>query len=72
MIGTIRTVKLDRNFAFIEPQEPGPDVFAHSDKFDPEMVWDETLKMRRVEFDVEDSPRGPRAINVRPATHKGA
>ena len=63
--GTICSVRSDRGFGFISSTGQ-PDVFFHvSDLVGLE--FDDTLKERRVEFGIVDSPKGPRAANVRPA-----
>lgn len=70
MQGTIVSVKVDRRFGFIEAdggnQRHG-DVFFHEGDLSPELVLDEQLRERRVVFDIETSPRGPRAVNIKPA-----
>ena len=63
MTGTIRTLRADKGFGFI--QDPsGKEYFFHASA-----VQGEGLDMLRegdgVEFDVGQGPKGPRAENVR-------
>jgi CspA family cold shock protein len=50
-----------KGYGFIEPEE-GKDVFVHQSALSPGMVLNEGDK---VEFEVEDSPKGPQAKNVK-------
>ena len=57
------TVKrwLDRGYGFIGVEGKEDDVFVHQNDIE------ETFQLRegqKVKFDLEDSPKGPRAINV--------
>ena len=64
--GTIKNIVQDRGFGFITPDAGGKSVFFHCrDLYD--MDFDETLIERRIRFEIIDSPKGPRAANVRPA-----
>jgi cold shock CspA family protein len=64
--GTITTVNIDRGFGFI--RSPGmPDIFFHVNALDISLRFDEQLRERRVRFDVQQSPKGPRAASVLPA-----
>jgi CspA family cold shock protein len=63
--GTIKAVKPDRGFGFIEPAEPGNDIFFHCRDLPPQTPFDETLRERRVEYEVTDTEKGPRAVNLR-------
>lgn len=62
--GTISVVK-PRGFGFIAVVG-GPDIFFSAVDMAPSLEFDEQLQGRRVQFEVRDSPRGPRAIAVRP------
>jgi cold shock CspA family protein len=68
MLGTIKAVKLDRGFGFIEPSEHGPDLFFHFRAL-IDLEFSERLIGQRVEYSEElDSRTGKfRAANVRPA-----
>jgi len=49
-----------KNYGFIEPDDGGEDLFVHRSE-----VSAPTLNEGdRVEFEIEDSEKGPRAINV--------
>lgn len=51
-----------KGFGFIEQEEGGKDVFVHKSALPPETYLNEGDK---VEFEIEDSPRGPQAKNVK-------
>jgi CspA family cold shock protein len=58
------TVKrwLDRGYGFIEVEDMENDIFVHYSEIEGAYQLQEGQK---VEFTVEDSPRGPRAVNVK-------
>jgi CspA family cold shock protein len=58
------TVKrwLDRGYGFIGVEGNDDDVFVHHSNLDG--VY-ELREGQNVEFDLEDSPKGPRAVNVK-------
>ena len=62
--GTVKWFNESKGFGFLE-QENGPDVFVHFSS----IVADgfKTLaEGQRVEFTVEQGPKGPQASNVKP------
>ena len=62
--GTVKWFNESKGFGFLS-QEGGPDVFVHH----PEIRTDgyRTLdEGQKVQFEVVDSPKGPRAANVSP------
>ena len=63
MNGTIKTLRADKGFGFIRSAE-GRDIFFHQSA-----IFGEGIDMLRegdsVEFEIEDSPKGPRAVSVR-------
>ena len=62
--GTVETLK--ESYGFIRCDDDRPDLFFHRlDLVD--LVFDERLIEQRVQFEQVDSPKGPRAKNVRPA-----
>ena len=65
MQGQVNKIKSDRGFGFIRT-DSGEDVFFHSSS-----VADNGFEMLRegqdVTFETENSPRGPRATDVKPA-----
>jgi CspA family cold shock protein len=61
--GKIKKLIRDRGFGFISDTD-GREVFFHQSSV-VDMKFDALSEDQTVEFDVEKSPRGPRAINVR-------
>jgi CspA family cold shock protein len=53
---------LDRGYGFIGVEGEDDDVFVHQSALEGAY---ELREGQRVEFDVEDSPKGPRAVNVK-------
>jgi cold shock CspA family protein len=64
MQGNITYWHRDRNFGFIS-DDFGQSYFAHITRFAPLPRYYRVVKDTRVEFDVEQAPRGPMAVNVR-------
>jgi cold shock protein len=64
--GTIKKVIADRGFGFIAAED-GKEYFFHRGGLEPTLEFDRLAGGERVEFQVETSPKGPRAIQVRPA-----
>jgi len=63
MKGTIKTIVSDKNFGFITPEEGSKDIFFHASSLNG--VEFSSLKAGDVvNFDVEESEKGPRAANV--------
>ncbi len=63
MKGTIKTVIADKNFGFITPEDGSKDVFFHATG----LVGVEFSAVKQgdvVTFEVEQSDKGPRAVNV--------
>ena len=65
MQGQVNKLKTDRGFGFIR-SDSGEDVFFHSSAV-ADGGFDRLREGQNVTFDTENSPRGPRASNVRPA-----
>lgn len=63
MKGTIKTVKSDKNFGFITPEDGSKDIFVHGSAMGGQI--NDNMVGQVVEFDVEDSDKGPRAVNVK-------
>lgn len=62
--GTIARLT-DRGFGFITPADGGDkDVFFHARSLDG-IEYDDLREGDSVEFDVENGPKGPSAINIR-------
>ena len=64
--GTIKKVVADRGFGFITAEDE-KDYFFHRGGLDPSIDFDRLVGGERVTFDIESSPKGPRAIQVRAA-----
>jgi CspA family cold shock protein len=64
--GTVKKIVADRGFGFITAED-GKDYFFHRDGLTPSLDFDRLLGGERVQFDVEDGPKGARAKNVQTA-----
>ena len=65
--GTIVGLRLDKGFGFIFEKAGQPDIYFHVSNLCDGLEFDEALRERRVRFDVVDTPKGPRACNIRSA-----
>src|SRR6476646_8975051 len=61
--GTIKKVVSDRGFGFIAAED-GKEYFFHRDGLDRSLEFDRLVGGEKVNFEVESSPRGPRAGRV--------
>lgn len=61
--GSIKKVVSDRGFGFITGED-GKDYFFHRDGLDPSLDFDRLVGGEKVRFEIESSPRGPRATKV--------
>ena len=65
--GTNCRLDIDRGFGFISPDGGGKrNVFFHVSGL-VGLPFDETLTAKEVAFDLEQTDRGPKAVNVRSA-----
>ncbi len=64
--GTIKKVVSDRGFGFIAAED-GKEYFFHRTGMDVSLNFDALTGGERVSFEVESSPKGPRANRVRMA-----
>jgi CspA family cold shock protein len=64
--GTIKKVVADRGFGFIAAED-GKEYFFHRGGLDSSIDFDHLSGGERVEFEIEASPKGPRASQVRSA-----
>jgi len=64
--GTVKKVVSDRGFGFISAED-GKEYFFHRDGLDSSLDFDRLVGGEKVDFDVETSPKGPRAAKVRSA-----
>ena len=61
--GKIKKLVRDRGFGFISAED-GREIFFHQSSL-VDIEFDALNEEQEVEFEVEKSPKGPRAINVR-------
>ena len=64
--GTVKKVVSDRGFGFITAED-AKEYFFHRDSLDSSLDFDRLSGGERVEFQIEQSPKGPRASNVKSA-----
>ena len=64
--GTIKKVVADRGFGFITADDE-KDYFFHRGGLDSSLDFDRLVGGEKVTFDIEQSPKGPRAANVQSA-----
>ncbi|MEO8626148.1 MAG: cold shock domain-containing protein [Chloroflexota bacterium] len=64
--GTIKKVVADRGFGFITADDT-KDYFFHRNALDSSLDFDRLNGGEKVEFEIEQSPKGPRAARVRSA-----
>ena len=60
--GTVKRWLEGKGYGFIQPDEGEKDIFVHNSELKDMYLLEEG---QRVEFDVEDTYKGPRANNVR-------
>ena len=65
MQGTIKKLT-DKNFGFISSEEGGNDLFFHASNLDG-VSFDELSEGDTVTFDVENTPKGDAAVNIKKA-----
>ncbi len=64
MRGKVKWFNNQKGFGFITPEDGGKDVFVHHTSI--KMEGYKTLAEKQdVEYDLEQSDKGPRAVNVR-------
>ena len=61
--GTVKKVVADRGFGFITADD-AKEYFFHRNSLDSTLVFDRLVGGEKVKFDVEQSPKGPRASRV--------
>ena len=64
--GTIKKVVSDRGFGFISAEDE-KEYFFHRGGLDSSLDFDRLVGGERVTFEIESSPKGPRANHVRSA-----
>lgn len=63
MKGSIKRLMAEKNFGFIGPEDGSKDVFFHASGLQG-VQFSELNVGDAVSFEVEDSDKGPRAVNV--------
>ena len=63
--GTVKWFNNDKGFGFITPDEGGKDLFVHHSAINSS-GFRSLADGARVEYESEDGPKGPKAINVSP------
>jgi CspA family cold shock protein len=61
--GTVKWFNDEKGFGFITPDDPGRDLFVHHSQVEGGTLSDGA----KVSFESEESDKGPRATDVRPA-----
>jgi CspA family cold shock protein len=61
--GTVKWFNHEKGFGFITPDETGRDLFVHQSQVEGGGALDDGVK---VEYESQESEKGPRAVNVRP------
>jgi CspA family cold shock protein len=61
--GTVKRWLTGRGYGFIDPEEGNDDIFVHHSEIGGLY---ELREGQKVEFEVESTDRGPRAVNVKP------
>lgn len=64
--GTVKKIVSDRGFGFITGDD-GKDYFFHRDGLGSSLDFDRLNGGEKVQFDIEQNPRGARAKNVESA-----
>ena len=63
-IGTVKWFNSEKGFGFISQADGAPDVFVHHTAIQAE-GFRSLAEGQKVEFDVQQGPKGPQAANVR-------
>ncbi len=63
MTGTIKSLVTEKNFGFITPEEGAKDVFFHATGLTG-VEFGQLTTGAKVSFEVEQTDKGPRAVNV--------
>jgi len=68
--GTVKFFDTQKGFGFIKPDDGGKDVFVHRNNVES-LDYNQGLEDNEaVEFEVEETPKGLSAINVRSLDYK--
>ncbi len=64
-VGTVKWFNDQKGFGFITPDDGAPDVFAHFSEIQAD-GFKTLTEGQKVEFEVQQGDKGPRAANIRP------
>jgi CspA family cold shock protein len=64
MKGTVKWFNDQKGFGFITPEDGSKDIFVHHSAIQGD-GFKSLAENQKVEFDIEESDKGPRAANVR-------
>jgi len=64
MEGTIKKIIDHRGFGFIAVEGESDDIFFHRSQVQGSLVFEELREGTTVQFDLEDTMKGPQAINI--------
>jgi cold shock protein len=64
--GVVKWFNDGKGFGYITPEGGGADVFAHFSEIRSDDGFKTLKETQRVQFEIQDSPKGPRATNIRP------
>lgn len=62
--GTVKWFNAEKGFGFITPDDGGVDIFAHYSALHTQ-GYKSLDEGQRVEFEIEQGPKGPQAENIR-------
>lgn len=65
--GSVKKVVSDRGFGFITADD-GKEYFFHRNSLESSLDFDRLVGGEKVQFEVEESPKGPRAARVQALT----
>jgi len=64
MQGTIKKIIEHRGFGFIATEGESDDIFFHRSQIQGNLVFEELNEGQTVEFELEDTFKGPQAVNI--------
>jgi CspA family cold shock protein len=63
-VGTVKWFNGSKGYGFITPDDAEADVFVHYSAIEGQSGFRDLNEGDRVEFDIENSPKGPQAVRV--------